>query len=689
MKKTIYLPLLAVGAMAALTGCDENAWNDHLDGFDATFRPTEVKSIEYTLTDADYAAIASNKDNKALAEKNDAAQALAALSGNKYFTDKITAADYVPAFLASTSPFMVYSDGSSIKLTYNVSKGLPAEVTESAGAWNLSVSENFYKENVWESDENYIAGFAPEKPASRYLPAAIKEAVGTDAQEGQYAIISYLEATQNPIFGNVGGGDEPGGFTMSDVLSDVAAGDGVTIDGVVGGTCGSGFVLTDLGGTIFVYMGSGYDPATYPIGTQLHLDGETTSYKGNLQIAQGATIDKVGSQEYSFPTPEVMDGAALDAALTRPEDQLAVYATIAGDVAVSGNNINIVVAGAETAKGSVYYATDAQKAELTDGLKVKITGWFISISGGRYCNFVVNAIENMANAPAKGRGMIAPLSLAAPVETVEKNAVYRFDGSKWVVPANFVVLNPGDYTEMGLNGTMSQPDSYLPTYLKQKFPYAQADDVKYVLYNNSGYACAEYIYNGSEWKRFTGVETETSQFVRAEGKWMFDPNVTINLPYGKGQAASAPFYQACVDWVYENKCVPLGDTSIKSGKFWVTSYGNNDYYCGASAYQNNVDLRAGSARAQYEAGWEGYTDEQIVATLEERCEREVFPAVLSQFYPDAKPIEGLQVIYTLNFYAYAQTPSGSYRTLPCVIRYEVTGVGEFTYVDSQWLIGME
>lgn len=69
MKKTIYLPLLAIGAMAALTGCDENAWNDHLDGFDSTFAPTEVKTIEYTLTDADYAAIASNKQNKALAVK--------------------------------------------------------------------------------------------------------------------------------------------------------------------------------------------------------------------------------------------------------------------------------------------------------------------------------------------------------------------------------------------------------------------------------------------------------------------------------------------------------------------------------------------------------------------------------------------------------------------------------------------
>ena len=686
MKKIIYLPLLAIGAMAALTGCDENAWNDHLDGFDSTFAPTEVKTIEYTLTDADYAAIASNKQNKALAEQNDASQALAALSGNKYFTEKITAAEYVPAFLGSTAPYMMYTDGSSIRLTYNISVGLPEEVTESAGAWNLSVSEEFYKTAVWESDENYIVGFAPEKPASRYLPAAIQASIGADAQEGKYAIISYLEAEQNPIFGNVGGGDEPpSGFQMSDVLGDIAAGDGATVDGVVGGACGAGFVLTDLSGSIFVYMGGGYDPTTYPVGTQLHLEGEATSFKGNLQIAQGAMIDKVGTQEYTFPAATVYDGAALDAALTRPADQLAIYASISGKVVVSGNNINIEVAGAETAKGSIYYATDAQREKLTDGTYVEVTGWFISISGSRYCNFVVDHLNFLTNAPAKAGSR----GLAAPVSTVEKNAVYRYDGSRWVVPENFVILNPADYTAMGLNGSLSQPDAYLPTFLKLKYPYAKADDVKYVLYYNSGYACAEYNFNGSEWIRFNGVETETSQFVRAGGKWMFDPNVTINLPYGKGQTASAPFYQACVDWVYENKCVPLGDTSIKSGKFWVTSYGNNDYYCGTSSYQNNVDLRAASARAQYSAGWEGYTDEEIVATMEERCDREVFPAVLSQFYPDAKPIDGLQVVYTINFYAYALTPAGNYRTLPCVAKYEVTGVGQFTYLESQWLIGIE
>lgn len=680
MNKKIFLPFLAFGAMAALTGCDENAWNDKLDGFDDTFKPTQVETIEYTLTDADYATIAGNKTNKEIAEKAGDAQALAALSGNKYFTEKIDAATYVPAFLASK--YYTFTNGSSVRLTYNNSVGMPEAVTESAGATLTTVGTDFYQASVWESDDNYIDGFAPEKPASRFLPAYLKEAL-PDAEANAYALVSYQEASVNPVFGNVGGGDTPA-FELSDVIGDIAAGDGAEINGVVGGVCGCGFVLTDNSGSIFVYCGNGFDRNLYPIGTQMTLVGEATSYKGNLQIAAGAEITVVGTQEYTFPAPVVLDGAALDAVLSRPADQTAVYAQISGKVVVSGNNINIEVAGAETAKGSVYYASDEQKALLTDGSNWTITGWFISISGSRYCNFVIDKMEQAAaGIPAK----MGARTVAAPVPTVTKYALYQFDGSKWAVPAGFAVLQSADYTAMGMTSDrLSNAANYLPAYLKNAFPYAADDDEKYVIYigSNGSAACDDYKFNGSEWIQFKGVVTETSQFVMAEGKWMFDPNVTITLPYGKGQTYSATYYQACVDWVYENKCVPLGDTSIKSGKFWVTSYGNNDYYCGASAYQNNIDLRAASARNQYPAGFEGMTDKEVVHFMEDNFTNEVFPAVLSQFYPEAKPIAGMKVIYTLNFYAY----NGS-KTLPCKAEFEVVGPAKFECISAEWLIGME
>ena len=161
---------------------------------------------------------------------------------------------------------------------------------------------------------------------------------------------------------------------------------------------------------------------------------------------------------------------------------------------------------------------------------------------------------------------------------------------------------------------------------------------------------------------------------------MFDPNVTITLPAGKGQEMSTLYFQACVDWVFENICKPLGDTSIKSGKFYVSSYGNNEYYSGTSAYQGNVDLRASSARAQYPAEYESMTDEAIIELERTRFMTEVMPGALAAIHPDAAPIEGLDVLYTVNFYTYMEDRS----TKTCQAIFKVAGPGKFAPVSCNW-----
>mgnify|MGYP007131629397 CR=1 FL=1 len=100
--------------------CDENSWNDHLDGFeefeDEPF--TQVETVEYTLTNADYATIASLAANQALAGQ-DGAASLKAVGDLKRFSDAAPADKYVPAFLGSTGfPYFTLNDGSAVNLTY-------------------------------------------------------------------------------------------------------------------------------------------------------------------------------------------------------------------------------------------------------------------------------------------------------------------------------------------------------------------------------------------------------------------------------------------------------------------------------------------------------------------------------------------------------------------------------------------
>ena len=152
MKKSYISAIAAVALATGFTACDENSWNDKLDGFDKIKdAPIEdVRTVEYTLTDNDYKEIASNATNKALAEKNGVAAQLAALTTTKAFTSDIKASDYMPAFLQSTAfPYFTLTDGSAAKITYNVKEDADPVVAESANPQVITVYDDFYQEEVW------------------------------------------------------------------------------------------------------------------------------------------------------------------------------------------------------------------------------------------------------------------------------------------------------------------------------------------------------------------------------------------------------------------------------------------------------------------------------------------------------------------------------------------------------------
>ncbi len=670
MKKESIICIGALSLIGSLSSCDENYWNDHeLEGFE-TPEVTEVKTIDYTMTLTDYATLAANSTNKALAG-TELANALKAVGTQGYFTEQISAREYIPALLSDPSfPYFTLSNGSAIKMTYKTAVGLPAAVGEGAASGSYVVTEEEYKA-VWGSDNDYVNAFAPSHPASRSIPSILASAY-PDAEEGAMVVATYQVSATDPVFNAPENPDEPG-FEMSDVLGTAAKGDQVTVNGYVTAACNAGFMLADKGGAIFVYMGSSYDPATYAIGDQLTLTGDVSSYNKGLQIAgSSAEMEKTGHGEYTYPTAIDFTGAVLDEAITRADDALGMYGTMSGTVSVSGSNINIKVAGAETAQGSIYYATDEQKAALTDGAEVSVEGYFIAIAGKRYCNFVVVKVgSTMATANVMSRSV----SIASTQESV----MYRYSGGRWSADTQYSVLTHDDYQAMGQrydNLTNEDPEILLPKYLSQKFPYAMADDQKMVVYtyyasSTSSRRCDLYTYNGSEWVADNGIVEETAQFVMTGGKWIYDPNVTITLPAGKGIEISTLYYQTCVDWVAANIDKPTGAT-------YVTSYGNNEYYSGTSAYQGNVDVRASSARAQYAAGYEGMTDDEVVEAMKGRFLKEVLPAALGILNPDANTIPGVDVIYTVNFSVYNGT------TTAYTAKYKVVSKATFEFIECDW-----
>ncbi len=122
MKKLFYiLPLVAL----AFVSC-EDFYLEHQLGYETTIE--DVRNFTYTLTDADYSAIANNPTNLktagAIGESD--SLALIELGTLKYFTEEVAPELYIPAFMAKKYPQL--SNGTICEVMYK------AEAEETAYA---------------------------------------------------------------------------------------------------------------------------------------------------------------------------------------------------------------------------------------------------------------------------------------------------------------------------------------------------------------------------------------------------------------------------------------------------------------------------------------------------------------------------------------------------------------------------
>lgn len=665
---------LGVSVALAFTACDENSWNDdHLKGFESGPDNNRTENVAYTLTAADYAALASNAEAVKAAGEESAA-ALTAIGANQCFATAEEAIRYIPYLLGSPDfPYFSLANGSSIKLTYNVAGSLPGEVTAiNTSMESATISEDQYKE-LWGSRQRYVTAFTPEKAPDKYIPGFLSD-MYEDPAEGQFVMVTYNYSAEEPDFDAPAAAPRRADAQLSSVIGSMKTGDEVTVKGVVTGICNRGFILTDNSGSVLCYQASGFNTDDVAIGDIIELTQTVSAYNKGLQLAiSTGSYTKTGTMAYSYPEPAVIDGAAMDQAIQRSTDAPAEYVRFTGTLSLSGSYVNITVPGASTAVGSGYQVPASITDGLDSGVSYVFTGYFTSISqsGGapKYYNVLITGVEE---APAP----------SYTVDSQRRNDLYIYQDGQWVKPDGISVIQPEEYTLMGQKyENFSEPAYYLPVYLSRKFPYAAEGDTHSVVYKfysggATSWTCSYFLFKEGKWTIDKGVVTE--QYVHRNGSWLYDPSVVITLPAGKGIAISTQYFQTCVDWVFENICKPLGDTSIKSGQFYVTSYGNNEYYSGTSAYQGNLDLRADKARDQYPEGWADYTDEQIPDVMMTRFCKEVMPGALAILHPEAKPVDGVDVTYTVNFSVY----TGSTNAYTAVFR--VTAPGKFEYVSCDW-----
>lgn len=634
-----------------LTGCDYNDKN--FPELEDMVKPSDIKNIEYKMTDADYASVTTLTANKNLAKEEGAEKELAAVKTSLSFNEVISAQKYAPALLASK--WTTADNGSVVKLTYTNEIGTPAYLAPIEAATLYTLTGADY-ESIWgEGSSNNF--FTPSTPASTSIPS-ILATVYPEAANGAMAAITYNVSDS-----------EPSGVVVAinEDFTDVAS---------TGNAVVEGWTNVPTVGT-YAWQGKSFGGNMYIQQSAYKHDGELESYMvsprftvskdlifsfesclGNYK-AEGGTVDvlissNLAAANTSSVTPDEIKAATWENVTENFEFEIptGTYGTLklAGEMNLNkyeGKKINIAFRyngdGSNSATTTVQIDNVIVKSEAQDG--------------------------------------------ESEVSFDEISALYAFNGTAWSTYSNAYMMTKADFAEMGIKydnfSSSINPDNYLPTFLRLKYAYAQEGDVKAVAYkyysNNATVINAdEYVYTASAWTK-TGSTTEvTDQFVKTNNKWFYNPSVVINMNPGKNQPTS--FYlQSICDWVWETVDVAeLGITA--KGQGYVTSYGNNDYYTGASAYQNNFDVRAAKAREQYAAGYEGMSDDEIVEVMMDRIP-EALRVSLETNHTDVAPIDGVETFYTINFGIY----TGSTINAPThTIKFVVSGNGAFEYVEDSF-----
>lgn len=366
--------LFGATVLLVLAGCSD--FNDKFDGFVDGPTVTDVKTLSYTLTDADYKTLATNSTNKSIAEAADPAgsyaTALSKVATNKYLTNVITGQVYIPAFLSATYP--TADNGSAIKVTYNKLVDASEYIAKVEAATSYKVTAKDYQ-SVWGSDLGY---FTPSKTPKKYLSKILKNGIENSTSD-QYALVEYQYSSSEATSTGV----------SYDKISDITSGtDGqYIVKATVVATYARGILINDGTDYILVYLNA---VPNYTIGEVVSVSGTTSTYGGVHQFTNSATITRIeGTSKYTYPTAKEMSGSDMDAYLTSPTVK---YVKVKGTLTLSGNYVNLTnVAGATKATGSVSYPNNGIVNSDLNKKEVYLEGYTIGYSSTRV-NFMATSI---------------------------------------------------------------------------------------------------------------------------------------------------------------------------------------------------------------------------------------------------------------------------------------------------------
>ncbi|MFK7951573.1 MAG: choice-of-anchor J domain-containing protein [Ekhidna sp.] len=591
-----------------------------LDEAEQADGPDTGKTIEYTLLEEDYTALASSI--RARATVADSAKA-DFVASNQAFTADIPAKDLLVDYVNDN--YGQFLKGAAVKITYNLLDGTEEAIEATNDIYiNAPNYELEAADYTAASAEAGSAGFFnTDFDMNSILPGILANEI-QDASDGDiasatynFADISYASLSGETIF-EEGFASDLSSFVGTSVVGDDQS-----------------WRWSSFGGATYAQM-SGFSGGSVPnedwlVSPEIDLssnDGDITLFITQILNFQG---DAQWGEDMQILFSTDYSGDAATATWTN----------------VTGNLTNLPEGNNYDEVSDEVTLTGASGEKIHLGFYYKSTADYSSL--WRLVNLRVEA----GSAP----------------DTDEVNALYEYDGSEWSsIEDEAFFLGSLDYDAMGEGSgqpgrfnnfsSSTPPEDYLPTFLESKIQFAQEGDEYVMVYRyfsgGTSTRADTYKYSSGSWTPVTldaFIAPFTEQYVHNGTGFIFDPSVVIEM--------GSDEYQAIVDVVKGTN--PDLVNSFESGE---------DLY-GADAFFENFDIRLSSKTGQ--AIYEGLSvDEQNdLALAQAVLGVEVY---LESVFSGESPVEGVDVFYTIQFKTFDGTDAF------WQVVYQLTATGEFELV---------
>ena len=175
------------------------------------------------------------------------------------------------------------------------------------------------------------------------------------------------------------------------------------------------YIIADNTGAMMVY----HKDNERTVGEKISISGEVTLYNAQStpQFSASAEVEVLSTGNSWSYNPAQKDGAAMDALLSGTP--VCTEIAFQGNLAISGNYVNVTIPGASTAVGSIKYIDNSTVAAY-DGRDVLVKGYFVGTSSGKYVNVLPYSIEE-ANPSTDPEMTVDPASLSFPAAGGEKS----------------------------------------------------------------------------------------------------------------------------------------------------------------------------------------------------------------------------------------------------------------------------